>query len=908
MLKGLSVGQRLLLLTVLPLFVITTLLTSYMIITRQTDREEMLSERGSSMTHYLAGAAEVGLFAGDFVTLKRLANTMLEQEDVHAVRFFDSQGALLLVVGGESEQIKLLRIRDKYVVQRDHLLWVFQAPAYYHSLDVDEFDVMPDELMESRPVLGWIQLVMDEQRMRAEQQMILFTSIFLGALGFVVLFLLAGFVARGISRPISSLTRTVRALGDGQLAERSGVKAKGELGELARGINSLASSVETAREDLNARVAEATGRLTGALTALERRNEQLESAREELESASAVKGDFLARMSHELRTPLTAVSGYAKLLQSMSPSESQEEYLNSITGASKILLSTIDDILDFTRLESGVVTVEALPFCLEDALEDVLTMHALTAHKKQLELVLLIEPDVPPFIVGDALRLRQVLTNLISNALKFTNNGQVVVSVSLESLDDDGAVLFFSVKDTGIGISESHQVQLFDAFSQANQTITRRFGGTGLGLAISKELTRLMGGDIHISSQPGQGTDVAFSICCDVADESIFVDGYGDVIEVNRESRLYVYEQNSAMSCFLRSLGISVSSHVSVNESLQELLVSLDQSSSLRDVLVLGLDSGELRVIKRDEILSKVRERFAGVIVVLVGTDVMSINALEDECARFGPIFVRSKPIRRAKLQNVLRMAQGFKEGLRVETAFDLPKVIKSDRLHGSRILVAEDNDFNRHLICAVVEAEGGEVIGVRDGVEALREISANSVDLVLMDLNMPRLDGRLAVRELRRGEAVISTLPVIALTAEVFEDDDHGLLEEGFDRALFKPLDEVLLIDTIVELLAGSDAQSKQVESPQKQSFLSSLPAELLDEEVMRQLKLLDTALQNRDFSAVRGQAHQLRSVLYGLEDADEVVLMVGDLEQACVDEDLEKSAEIFAALGQGLSRSPSL
>jgi len=905
--KGLSVGQRLLLLTVLPLFVITTLLTSYMVITRQTDREEMLSDRGSSMTRYLAGAAEFGLFAGDFVTLKRLANAMLEQEDVRAVRFFDSQGALLLAASDEFESVKLLKTRSKYVVQRDDLLWTFQIPVYYNALDVDEFDVMLDDSTESSPVLGWVQLIMDESRMRTEQQAILVTSIVMGVVGFVVLFLLAGFVARGISRPISLLTQTVRALGDGQLAERSEVEGKGELGELAHGINSLAGSVEAASKDLNARVAEATGRLTGALSALERRNEQLEATREELESASAAKGDFLARMSHELRTPLTAVSGYAKLLQSMSPTESQEEYLKSITGASKILLSTIDDILDFTRLESGVVTVETLPFCLEDVLEDVLTMHALTAHQKQLELVLFIEPDVPPYIVGDALRLRQVLTNLISNALKFTDNGQVVVSASLTSLDDHGAELLFSVKDSGIGISESHQSQLFDAFSQANQTITRRFGGTGLGLAIARQLTRLMGGDVEISSQLGQGTDVVFSIHCDVADDGIFDEGYNNVIEIDRESRLYIYEQNSAMRRFFRSLATSVSSHVSINESLQKLLISLDQSTSLQDVLVLGLSGGELRTMRRDEVLSKVRKRFSGPIVLLASTDVMGIDALEDECARFGPLFVRSKPIRRAKLQNVLRMAQNFKEGRRVEAVFDLPDITKSDRLGGARILVAEDNDFNRNLICAVVEAEGGKVISAKNGVEVLREINAHPIDLVLMDLNMPRLDGRQAVQELRRSEAAIAKLPVIALTAEVFEDDDHRLLEEGFDRALFKPLDEILLIDTIVELLTGSVAQSQLASKPQKQSFLSALPAELLDEEVMRQLELLDAALQNRAFTTVRNQAHQLRSVLYGLEDADEVVVMVSDLEQACVDEDLERSAGIFATLEESLSRSPS-
>jgi len=894
------------LLTVLPLFVITSLLTTYMVVTRQADRESVLSDRGSSMTRYLVGAAEFGLFAGDFVTLKRLANTMLEQDDVRAVRFFDGQGALLLAVSGEAVAVELLSLKHEYVVGRDGLLWTFQAPVYYNSLNVDEFDVVADDEVESSLILGWVQLIMDEQRMRQEQQTILVTSLVMGVLGFLLLFLLAGFVARGISRPISSLTHTVRALEEGDLSERSAVDTSGELAELAGGINSLASSVEEASRDLNARVDEATGRLTGALSALERRNEQLEATREELLAASAAKGDFLARMSHELRTPLTAVSGYSKLLQTMSPTDSQEEYLKSITGASRILLSTIDDILDFTRLESGVVTVEALPFCLEDALEDVLAMHALSAHKKQLELVLFVEPDVPLHVVGDALRLRQVLTNLVSNALKFTDNGQVIITASLVLLEKNGVELLFSVRDSGIGISPEHQSQLFDAFSQANKTIPRRFGGTGLGLAIAKELTKLMGGDIQISSQPGQGTEVSFGIRCGVADEALFAETNDQSESVDRDGRLFIYEQNPWMRRSLRGIGIGVSAHVSVSESLQKLLISLEQSTSSNDVLIMGLGGNELRVMHRDEVLTEIREYFSGPIILLAGMDLMGINALEDECTRFGPLYVRSKPIRREKLQAVLRLARNYKENKRIETAFNLPDMPQSDRLKGARILVAEDNEFNRNLICAVVEAEGGEVCAARDGIEVLREINAKPVDLVLMDLNMPRLDGRQAVQEMRRSDPLIAQTPVIALTAEVFEDDDHGLLEQGFDRALFKPLDEVLLIDTIIELLAGTTASQVQESPPsntQKKSFLSRLPAELLNEEIMRQLKLLDISQQNRDFKAVRDQAHQLRSVLYGMDNADEVVVLVRELELACDTADYEVVAGIFCELEGKLS-----
>lgn len=892
--------------TVLPLFIITALLTSYMVVTRQIDREEVLSDRGSSMIRYLADAAEFGLFAGDNATLQRLATTMLKQEDVSAVRFFGPQKKLLLSTDHAVAREEVLEPENDFAVFEQGFNWVFQIPVYYSELEVDQFETSDEPASES-PMLGWVQLVMDERRMRTEQQAILVTSLTLAGLGFLGLFLLAGYVARGISRPISSLTHTVQELESGHLSERADVEAGGELGDLAQGINSLAESVEISSEDLNARVADATRLLTGTLQTLEHRNKELEGAREDLLKASAAKGEFLARMSHELRTPLTAVSGYAKLLQSMTHTESQEEYLKSITGASAILLSTIDDILDFTRLEAGVVALESLSFSLEDALEDVLAMHALTAHQKHLELVLLIAPDVPLQVVGDALRLRQVITNLISNALKFTDTGQVVLSVALVELADDKVELKFSIKDSGIGISEEHQAQLFDAFSQADQTIRRRFGGTGLGLAISKELTRLMGGDINISSRLGEGTEVVFTICCGIVDQTLQMLNLQEADAVTRIGKLFVYDKNPWVRRSLRSVVMQVSGNISVSSSQQQLLLNIDESSSEKDVVLVGVTDEEMHPDRLESFLSKLRESFGGPAILLAGVDVSKVNELEDECARFGPLYVRSKPIRKSKLLNVLQLAQSFEEGRwqRQDAHFKLDQIPKSNRLNGAKILVAEDNEFNLNLICAVIEAEGGVSVAAEDGVQALKELHAQPIDLVLMDLNMPRLDGRLALQELRLSDAAVANVPVIALTAEVLDGDDHELLELGFNRVLFKPLDENFLINTIVELLGGDVSVAGNDRGNQKQSFLSALPKEALNAEILRQLNLLRVAQCDGDLKQVHDQAHQLRSVLYGMSESDEVVSCVRALEQACDSGDAGFVAKTFASLEEKLSQS---
>ena len=359
------------------------------------------------------------------------------------------------------------------------------------------------------------------------------------------------------------------------------------------------------------------------------------------------------------------------------------------------------------------------------------------------------------------------------------------------------------------------------------------------------------------------------------------------------------------MRKFLQGLAIQLSSNVIVSDSLNKLLASLS-SSGPSDVLVFGLGGDEYRGVYRDEVLVQVRRQFAGPIVLLAGMELTDINALEDECARFGPLYVRSKPIRRERLQKVIRQAKNYHEGRRAESTFDLPNISKSNHLQGAKILVAEDNEFNRNLICAIVEAEGGVAVAARDGVEVLKEINAQPVDLVLMDLNMPRLSGRQAVEEMRRSDQRIAKTPVIALTAEVFEDEGHGLLEDGFDRVLFKPLDERLLIESIIELLAANTELAMptlEQDSIDSQSFLSRLPPALLGKEISRQLKLLSVAQHNRDLTAIRGQAHQLRSVLYGLDNTDDVVSLVKALEVACEKGDYDTVANIFNSLDEKLN-----
>lgn len=416
-----------------------------------------------------------------------------------------------------------------------------------------------------------------------------------------------------------------------------------------------------------------------------------------------------------------------------------------------------------------------------------------------------------------------------------------------------------------------------------------------------------MGGDINISSRLGEGTEVVFTICCGIADQNLKMPNLQEVDAVTRISKLFVYDKNPWVRRSLRSVVMQVSGNISVSASQQQLLLNIDESSSEKDVVLIGVADEEMQSGRLDSFLSKLRQSFKGPAILLAGIDISKVNELEDECARLGPLYVRSKPIRKSKLLNVLQLAQSFKDGgwQRQDAHFKLDQIPKSNRLNGARVLVAEDNEFNLNLICAVIEAEGGVSVAAEDGVQALKEIHAQPIDLVLMDLNMPRLDGRLALQELRLSDAAVAQVPVIALTAEVLDGDDHELIELGFNRVLFKPLDENFLINTIVELLGGNASVAGHNQGNPNQSFLSTLPKEALKEEIIRQLNLLRVAQRDADLKQVHDQAHQLRSVLYGMTESGDVVNCVRALEKACNSSDVVLVEESFARLEEKLSQS---
>ncbi|BAN69640.1 ATP-binding protein [endosymbiont of unidentified scaly snail isolate Monju] len=501
-----SLRVKALLLGVVPAMLMSLLIGAYLIGVRFASLEEALESRGKALANELAAMSLYGLFSGDRHTLESSVRSFLSRPDIVKIRVRDNHGKLLL----ELEKPKLSqRIREKSSVRLHNFRSLVRGISLPSPSDLPGDAETPDN--PSPPALGMVELTLIDESLVSLQHEALITTLVIITAGILLTSLIALFMSERVVHPIIALSEAVERIRRGDLSARVEQGSRGEIGLLEAGFNQMAQRIAMTQDELQAEVEQAVKDLQTTMDALEVRNIELDLARKRALEASKAKSDFLAIISHEIRTPMNGITGFARLLARSNLSPEQHEQLKAIQESADNLLAIINEVLDFSKLESGQLQFHDEPYRVRSLVSSVITLFTPQAEEKGLQLRHLVYDDVPTWLVGDSLRIRQVLINLVGNAIKFTDSGKVTVRVMLDG-DDDEELITFSVQDTGIGLDPLLGDRLFEPFTQGESDTTRRYGGTGLGLSISKKLVKGMQGGIGFDSEPGKGSTFWFSL------------------------------------------------------------------------------------------------------------------------------------------------------------------------------------------------------------------------------------------------------------------------------------------------------------------------------------------------------------------------------------------------------------
>ncbi|UOE83519.1 two-component sensor histidine kinase BarA [Vibrio splendidus] len=781
---------RVITLTLAPTLIIGLLLSAFFSFNRYQDLEGQVVNTGTSIIEPLAIASESGMKLESRESVRQLISYAHRKNSklVRSIAVFDERHELFVTSNFHPDFESLTYPKDKPIphLSSSNLLdntLILRTPIIAEGQYINSANGQS----QANQAIGYIAIELDLSSLRLQQYQEVFSAFLVLILGLGLSGVFAFRLMHDVTQPITHMKNMVDRIRRGHLDVRIEGKMHGELDSLKNGINAMAVSLSEYHVEMQHSIDQATSDLRETLEQLEIQNVELDIAKKRAQEAARVKSEFLANMSHELRTPLNGVIGFTRQMLKTHLSTSQTDYLQTIERSANNLLSIINDILDFSKLEAGKLALENIPFEFQASLEEVVNLQATNAHEKGLELTLKIDPKVPPGVVGDPLRIQQILTNLVGNSIKFTERGNIDISVELRSQSEDSIELQFMVRDTGIGISERQQAQLFQAFSQADASISRRYGGTGLGLVITQKLVSQMGGEISLTSRLHQGSTFWFTLRLSTTDMPMT-----ELIETQclQDKQLLLIEPNMQAA--------SITQQILTQEGLVVTYRSVmpDESTSY-DYVLLNLAANQEYQFDTVSGWAIGAKKIAQ--NVIIGTPSTEL-ALGEQLMKEVDVQCITKPLSRKKLLQTLISNQAptlIAPAIETHSEEKLPLTV----------LAVDDNPANLKLITALLKERVETVISCTSGQKAIDKAKETPFDIIFMDIQMPQMDGVTACKNIKELANNANT-PVIAVTAHAMVGERDRLLEAGMDDYLTKPIEEHVLQQVLIHWSPTSEVE----------------------------------------------------------------------------------------------------
>ncbi|MEM5528649.1 ATP-binding protein [Gammaproteobacteria bacterium AS21] len=868
-----SLYHQILLLTLTPIFILSIVLTHFYLHEHSNDSKAASFKLGLTVSSIVAQSSQEAIEQKSIAQLNKLSISTLSIDSIKDVIFLDNQ--YNIIHRSFRFPIDIQPTASTPYCHNHQCYFVRNISKSNKTSALFKQDI---NIQVPKEIIGWVVVIIKEQTHSQHNQQIIFSIIGLILFILAMAYIFARSIAKKIITPLLDIIAVVEAFQKGNFATRVQENNAGNLRKLAVGINKMAVTIQDSTTQMKTRVASATRRLQSAMYHLEQQNDELRIAKQKEVAANQAKDQFLARMSHELRTPLTSVLGFAKILHDTKRTTDQIEPIRIINHTSQLLLSLIDNILDYSKLQNNAISLEQLDFDPETAILDILEMQSPMAHSKGVELSLLNKNECSYIIKGDPTRFKQIISNLVSNAIKFTDTGSVAVTIEIKTVSSQYSNIMISVTDTGIGISEDQLKILFQAFVQADTSITRRFGGSGLGLVITQTLIKLMGGKLDIYSKEGKGTNVTLQIPTLISSQVAIPNE-----PLNNNETILVYDKFAHTR---RAITLILKRQHKNYRSISSIEELIDNIALYQHIIIgVGADDEENALVKK--IIPLITENNSAVIFALPNAYTLPKLA---KC-----VSIINKPIRP---ETMILATHSHLAPYLTPSDYSTKKAIK--------VVVAEDNAFNQILIAKILEKHKIQPFIASNGKEAIELIDQHQPDLVILDIHMPVMDGFEATRIIRQK----SDIPIISLTANIIEQDHHKVTLAGSNCIVLKPINDVELITQILRLVHAKEAEHEADSSDTNtRSLLTSqvkpeidqpehsdsgtnisdydLDVSILKDELFRLCSLIKQGFIKVDYEDMRNYAHQLIG-LAGLYELPDIEITTIALQEALKDENL--------------------